>query len=336
MDDADDWRRRVERRRDRGRVPVRVPRRGRDAPPPRPAPQPVARPHPAGRRRRLPGQRVPRQTLALADAWGQSHEVANVATLSYRIESDRVALTLRDLSGWFRDDPRPPAESAGREIARGAVSTRSTAGTGRRRSDSFVVTRIRRSAEPVTAKPRAINERVSHEIGMENEPAPARCRSVDLALLRAAEVWGGQDRRRPLGPLPGRPPLLAPLGQGDGPARGRRAGPRPAPPRARRAGPARPARVHVELVGPGLQGRARLGPTRRRGPSARRRRRGRPRRARALARRPRADRPADPGALAVALALWTDRLVGDLPERDDDPPVVVALTRGSTPRPSPA
>ena len=41
----------------------------------------------------------------------------------------------------------------------------------------------------------------------------------------------------------------------------------------------------------------------------------------------RPDRPADPTALACVLALWTFRLVGDLPERDDDPPVIAALTR---------
>jgi len=39
------------------------------------------------------------------------------------------------------------------------------------------------------------------------------------------------------------------------------------------------------------------------------------------------DRPPHPHALGMALALWTERLVGDLPERDDDPPAVVALSR---------
>jgi hypothetical protein len=39
------------------------------------------------------------------------------------------------------------------------------------------------------------------------------------------------------------------------------------------------------------------------------------------------DRPADPEALGWALTLWTERLVGDVPDRDDDPPVVVAMTR---------
>lgn len=39
------------------------------------------------------------------------------------------------------------------------------------------------------------------------------------------------------------------------------------------------------------------------------------------------DQLPDPEALAWALALWTERLVGDVPEREDDPPVVVAMTR---------
>jgi len=43
------------------------------------------------------------------------------------------------------------------------------------------------------------------------------------------------------------------------------------------------------------------------------------------------DRPPLPGALGCALALWTVRLVGDLAERPDDPPVVVALTRLEAP-----
>jgi hypothetical protein len=37
------------------------------------------------------------------------------------------------------------------------------------------------------------------------------------------------------------------------------------------------------------------------------------------------DRPADPLALRAALSLWSERLVGDLPDPDGDPPVVAAL-----------
>lgn len=40
----------------------------------------------------------------------------------------------------------------------------------------------------------------------------------------------------------------------------------------------------------------------------------------------RTDRAPDPHALRAAAALWAERLVGDLPDRDD-PPVIVALTR---------
>jgi hypothetical protein len=39
-----------------------------------------------------------------------------------------------------------------------------------------------------------------------------------------------------------------------------------------------------------------------------------------------ADRPPHPVALRAALALWTERLVGDVPKRDDDPPVIAVLT----------
>lgn len=43
------------------------------------------------------------------------------------------------------------------------------------------------------------------------------------------------------------------------------------------------------------------------------------------------DHEPDRGALAHALTLWSAQLVGDSPERDDDPPVVVALTRVDAP-----
>lgn len=45
-----------------------------------------------------------------ADAWGRRHGVNHVATLHYHLDPGRAVLTLRDLSGWFRDDPRPAAE----------------------------------------------------------------------------------------------------------------------------------------------------------------------------------------------------------------------------------
>jgi hypothetical protein len=39
------------------------------------------------------------------------------------------------------------------------------------------------------------------------------------------------------------------------------------------------------------------------------------------------DRPPHPEAVRSVLALWTERLIGDLPERADDPPAIRALTR---------
>lgn len=39
------------------------------------------------------------------------------------------------------------------------------------------------------------------------------------------------------------------------------------------------------------------------------------------------DRPPDPEVLQIAQTLWTERLVGDLPSRDDDPPAINALVR---------
>jgi hypothetical protein len=39
------------------------------------------------------------------------------------------------------------------------------------------------------------------------------------------------------------------------------------------------------------------------------------------------DRPPHPEAIKWVLALWSERLVGGLPRRDDDPPVIVALSR---------
>ena len=56
-----------------------------------------------------------------ADAWGQAHGVNEVASLSYRVEPGRVVLTLRDLSGWFRDDLRTPAERWPEVISRGGL-----------------------------------------------------------------------------------------------------------------------------------------------------------------------------------------------------------------------
>jgi CheY-like chemotaxis protein len=73
-----------------------------------------------------------RQLCFQADAWGQKHNVRDVASLAYRIEPDQTVLTVRDLSSWFRDDPRSPAERWPLEVARGRfdeVSADRPAGT---------------------------------------------------------------------------------------------------------------------------------------------------------------------------------------------------------------
>ena len=45
-----------------------------------------------------------------AEAWGKKNCVSRIAKLSYRVSSESLSLRLIDLSGWIRDDPRPPAE----------------------------------------------------------------------------------------------------------------------------------------------------------------------------------------------------------------------------------
>jgi response regulator RpfG family c-di-GMP phosphodiesterase len=45
-----------------------------------------------------------------AVAWGRAHRFDLVATLSYRVQADRLALTLRDASGWLGDDHLAPED----------------------------------------------------------------------------------------------------------------------------------------------------------------------------------------------------------------------------------
>jgi hypothetical protein len=42
-------------------------------------------------------------------------------------------------------------------------------------------------------------------------------------------------------------------------------------------------------------------------------------------------RPPHPGALSTVVSLWTERIVGDVAERDDDPPAIAALSRFDVP-----
>ncbi|SIN84958.1 Response regulator receiver domain-containing protein [Singulisphaera sp. GP187] len=47
------------------------------------------------------------EIAADADNWGLVHKIANVGTLAYVIESNHLTVTLRDTSGWLRQDPVP-------------------------------------------------------------------------------------------------------------------------------------------------------------------------------------------------------------------------------------
>ena len=161
---------------------------------------------------------------------------------------------------------------------------------------------------------------------MERDPAPGPLSSVDLALLRAARVWGDAsaaglwarfpaDRRSTLrwGDESGR--------AGDGDSALDRL-------RLEHAAQARPdlSRVHASWWVRALQHEA---PSVRRAVTANLHvgiseaiSRGLDLSEEDLT----PDRPALPLALQVAVSLWTDRLVGDLPERDDDPPAILVLT----------
>ena len=47
------------------------------------------------------------QKLAIdADLWGQKHGLQEIALLDYHHERDHVVLSVRDVSGWFRDEKR--------------------------------------------------------------------------------------------------------------------------------------------------------------------------------------------------------------------------------------
>ena len=41
---------------------------------------------------------------------GKKNNVTRIAKLSYRVNSESLSLRLIDLSGWIRNDPRPPGE----------------------------------------------------------------------------------------------------------------------------------------------------------------------------------------------------------------------------------
>lgn len=119
MVDADEWRRRVETEGDRGGFPFESRDEG----------ETLRR---LAQFRSLLLARTPlgvdsvcrlgeglRRLASEADTWGQKHGARTVASFSYRVEPGRVEMTLRDTSGWLRDDPRSPAERWPHEVASG-------------------------------------------------------------------------------------------------------------------------------------------------------------------------------------------------------------------------
>jgi hypothetical protein len=58
------------------------------------------------------------QLAAAAHDWGREHGASEVAALSMTRTADRLEFQLRDLSGWFREDPRAPAARWAEAVAR--------------------------------------------------------------------------------------------------------------------------------------------------------------------------------------------------------------------------
>jgi len=74
---------------------------------------------------------VLKQLGASADEWGQKHGVSEVAILSYKKDLEWLSLTISDLAGWLVDDMRPPAERWPDVIARGRFDEVSVHPSGR-------------------------------------------------------------------------------------------------------------------------------------------------------------------------------------------------------------
>ena len=74
---------------------------------------------------------VLKQLGASADEWGQKHEAREVAVLSYKKDAEWLSLTISDLCGWLADDPRPPADLWTDVIARGRFDEVSVHPSGR-------------------------------------------------------------------------------------------------------------------------------------------------------------------------------------------------------------
>ena len=119
MDDADVWRRRVEAEESEGEFPFEARDEGETLRHLAQLRSQLLAGTPLGLDAVCRVSESLRHLSNQADAWGQKHGARVIASLSYRIESDRVVLTLLDKSGWFRNDARSPAERWPDEIARG-------------------------------------------------------------------------------------------------------------------------------------------------------------------------------------------------------------------------
>jgi DNA-binding response OmpR family regulator len=66
-----------------------------------------------------------------AGAWGEAHQKDLVATVSYRLHPDRIALTLCDEAGWFQGPDLPPVDQIRAGDLAGAVDEVRPAASGR-------------------------------------------------------------------------------------------------------------------------------------------------------------------------------------------------------------
>lgn len=65
-----------------------------------------------------------------ADVWGRENKVIDVASMGYQLLPDGLKITLRDLAGWFWNDPGPVAERWAKAIASAKFDEITTDATG--------------------------------------------------------------------------------------------------------------------------------------------------------------------------------------------------------------
>ncbi|CAN5711411.1 hypothetical protein BH23PLA1_BH23PLA1_17380 [soil metagenome] len=72
-----------------------------------------------------------RELWASSTAWGRRHHSGPVATIGFRIEPDRLLLSVRDEAGWFVEEKLPGEEGLRRWVLDGPFDKISTEGSGR-------------------------------------------------------------------------------------------------------------------------------------------------------------------------------------------------------------